>query len=298
MNKLIITRGAPASGKTTFAKKEIFDGRADVRYNRDDIRRSHHPTDKWPGYKFSKTNEKAVTSVQTGLIQAALGIGQIVICDDTNLNEKTLNRLKKIAEDAGAEVEVKDFFDVPLHKLIERNLRREHSVGEDVIHRMFRKQLEIQNRVITPTEGLPECVIVDVDGTIADMRKGQAGGRKPYDWHLVKYDLPKENVLDIVRYYIHNSSQVIFLTGRDGVAFQDTRDWIVKNTFGSNLFVPMLYSRAVGDERPDCVIKEEILRAEVLPFYNVKFCVDDRNQMVDHWRALGLECWQVAAGRF
>ena len=296
MNKLILTRGAPASGKTTWAKKYLDKHRGVYRVNRDDLRRIRHPSDNWPGYKFSKANEKDVSDHQESMIKTFSKGSFDVIVDDTNLNDKTLKRLTTLGNSLGFEVEVVDFFDVPLHKLIERNLKREWSVPEDVIHRMFRKQLEIQGRIIEKTEGLPDCIIVDVDGTIADMKKGHPEGRMAYDWHLVKNDLPKQNAIDVVE-YLSSKNRIVFLTGRDGVAYNDTKTWIEKHiSIWGNRFD--LFSRKAGDERADCVIKEEILRKQVLPNYNVKYCLDDRNQMVDHWRALGLECWQVAAGRF
>jgi predicted kinase len=292
-NKLFITRGAPASGKTTWANNYIAKHRGVVRVNLDNLRRTRHPSDNWPGYKYSKANEKDVTEHQESMIKGyALGDYDVIV-DDTNLNEKTFKRLSQMAKSLGFEVEVKEFFDVPLHKLIERNLKREWSVPEDVIHRMFRKQLEIQDRVIKPTEGLPDCVICDVDGTIADMRKGHPEGRMPYEWDKVHLDAGRWNVIEVVQ-DLSETYPIVFLTGRDGVCYDDTHKWLrlhIDRDF-------QLFSREADDHRPDCEIKEELLRTKVLPHFNVKFCIDDRNQMVDHWRALGLECWQVAAGRF
>jgi len=297
MNKLICLRGCPASGKTSWAFIKQMEGNGNsVRANRDDIRRSYFPSSNWPGYNYSKANEQEVTRLQEEFIRIDLKNGYDVVCDDTNLDDKTFKRLKSLAQSCKVEFEVKEFFDVPLHKLIDRNLKREWSVPEDVIHRMFKKQLEIQGRIITPTEGLPDCIICDVDGTIADMQKGKPEGRGPFEWDKVGNDLPKQNVIEAIE-NLSNKYKIIFLTGRDGVAYNDTNVWITNNLsiWGNR---PLLFSREAGDERADCVIKEEILRREVLPTYNVKLVWDDRQCMVDHWRALGLECWQVDAGRF
>ena len=302
--KYIVCRGCPASGKSTWAKSQ---GPNYVIVNRDDKRRKLFNFGQWNEYKFTNEKETLVTKEIRRDILLAAEDGIDVIDDNTNLNPKYYDF--KNLEDLGYEIVIKDFFDVHLHELIERNLNREFSVPEDVIHRMFRAQLEIQGRVITSNPDLPDCIIVDVDGTIADMGKGEKWGRSPFDWHKVGQDKPKQNVIKVVQSFINDfknpQEKIIFLTGRDGIALEDTKKWIVKNVFlGFNLFndsldfSPEIYIRTAGDSRPDCVIKEEILRKHVLPRYNVSLAIDDRNQMVDHWRALGLECWQVAAGRF
>ena len=301
-----ICQGCPASGKSTWANEEIDKSKSGriIRVNRDDVRRELFDFGQWPEYKFTKSKEDKVTDHINSAVRKAAALGKSVIDDNTNLNPKYLKKTQDFAESLGFKVEFKQFFDVPLHKLIERNLYRKYSVGEDVVHRMFRAQLKLQDRIIKSTEGLPECVIVDVDGTIADMGKGEKWGRMPYDWGKVSNDKPKKNVVDFVRFlYATDGIQIIFLTGRDGCALSSTRGWIINHIFkGWDVFNekygPELYIRTAGDMRPDCDIKEEILRNKVLPRYNVKFCLDDRNQMVDHWRALGLECWQVDAGRF
>jgi hypothetical protein len=56
--------------------------------------------------------------------------------------------------------------------------------------------------------------------------------------------------------------------------------------------------RSAGDMRKDSIVKEEIYRQEILGRYNVWFVLDDRNQVVDMWRLLGLRCLQVAPGNF
>ena len=52
------------------------------------------------------------------------------------------------------------------------------------------------------------------------------------------------------------------------------------------------------DNRQDAVIKEEIYKLHIQPKFNVLFCVDDRKQVVDMWRRIGLICLQCAEGEF
>jgi hypothetical protein len=56
--------------------------------------------------------------------------------------------------------------------------------------------------------------------------------------------------------------------------------------------------RPTGDNRKDSLVKEEILRNEILPNYYVEFALDDRQQVVDHLRGMGLTVFQVAPGNY
>lgn len=301
MAKITYCRGCPASGKTTWAKTQ-----KGTRINRDDIRRDLFKFGQWNEYKFTSAKENQVTEIQDSMLKKAAAKGVDVIDDNTNLNPKYFDKSVEQAKSLGFQVEIKDFFDVHLHQLLERNLHREFSVHEDVVHRMFRAQLEIQGRVINPTPGLSECIIIDVDGTIADMGKGESWGRQPFDWHKVGHDRPRVNVCRFIKHIVgdrltsRNAPVPIFVSGRDGVCYDETREWIYQHIFPGYVSRDsvLLYMRDKDDMRADCEIKEELLRKHVLPTYNVSYCVDDRNQMTYHWRALGLECWQVAAGRF
>lgn len=295
-----ILRGCPASGKTTWADSQP---KPKLILNRDDARRELFKFGQWSEYKFSKEKEDRVTKHLNSLVSKNKGVD--VIDSNTNLNTKYLMKTIEYAEGLGFKVVFKDFFNVPLHILIERNINREYSVPELVIHDMYRKQVEIQGRVITHIEGLLECVVVDVDGTIADMGKGESWGRMPYDWTKVLNDKPKKNVISLVRSLWLDGNRIIFMTGRDGVCLEDTKEWInthvfkglgVTNAFNSNL--AEIFIRTHEDMRPDPEIKEELLRKHVLPRYNIKLAIEDRARMVDLYQALGIECWQVAAGRF
>jgi hypothetical protein len=55
--------------------------------------------------------------------------------------------------------------------------------------------------------------------------------------------------------------------------------------------------RAEGDTRRDSVVKRELLD-RIGEFYDVQAAIDDRQQVVDMWRAAGLLCLQVAPGDF
>ena len=132
MSKLIITRGLPASGKSTWAKQWVLeDPEHRVRINQDDIRLML-------GKYWVPSREKLVQEIQFNAIIEALNREFDVVIDNTNLNKKVLdqfNRLIKTFEDY--EIEYKDFFDTPLSVCIERDKNRDLQVTEKVIRSFY-----------------------------------------------------------------------------------------------------------------------------------------------------------------
>ena len=56
--------------------------------------------------------------------------------------------------------------------------------------------------------------------------------------------------------------------------------------------------RKTGDFRKDSIVKKELFDENVRGKYNIEFVLDDRNQVVEMWRSIGLVCLQVADGNF
>lgn len=127
MNKLIICRGLPASGKTTWAKEWVIeDPEHRVRINQDDIRLML-------GKYWVPSREKLVQHIQEeALIEALLKDYDIVI-DNTNLNKKVIDNYRALVIAHGNhEIVYKDFFNVPLVECINRNINRNASLPKDV----------------------------------------------------------------------------------------------------------------------------------------------------------------------
>lgn len=59
-----------------------------------------------------------------------------------------------------------------------------------------------------------------------------------------------------------------------------------------------LCMRASLDYRKDFEVKKEIFENKIRDFFQVLFVVDDRQQVVDMWRNLGLVCLQCDYGDF
>lgn len=298
MTRLIVTRGLPASGKTTFART-LQPGV--VRVNRDDLRRMLH------GERlFTQWAEGQVTTAQRVQVEALLRARVDVCVDDTNLRARTLRGWAELAARTGAAFEVHDFTDVPLDECLRRDADRpaEDRVGEEVIRRMHQRYLERRSlplpvpavepggpaTVYAPPPDAPEIVLVDIDGTVALM-----AGRSPYDMSRVGGDRPNPAVIAAVRAMHAAGYQVVFCSGRDDSCREETEAWLDRHVGVPYL---ALHMRAFGDPRKDSVVKKEIFDREIRNRYRVVGVFDDRMQVVRMWRDLGLTVFQVADGDF
>jgi predicted kinase len=257
MTRLLITRGLPASGKTTFARK-LQPGV--VRVNRDDLRRMLH------GRRlFTQWAESQVTHAQRAAVEALLRAHADVIVDDTNLRAKTVREWAELAAQHGATFEVHDFTDVPVDECIRRDAERDpvDQVGEEAIRRMHGRYLAGKRlplavpwvdpggpgEIYRPDPELPAAILVDIDGTVALM-----DGRSPYDWSKVGSDLPNQQVITAVRAMHAAGNAIVFCSGRDAVCRPETEAWL-------DLYVGVpyeaLFMRPEGDTRKDAVVKRE-----------------------------------------
>jgi hypothetical protein len=199
-----------------------------------------------------------------------------------------IRRMKAIAETSKAEVEIKDFTNVPLEVCIQRDADRHKKVGEAVIRDMYNKYILADNgyKYVYPvTPGLPGCIIVDIDGTIA-----KANNRKPFEYHKVITDTPRMEVINAVKALSSaHSYHIIVVSGREDIAYcrEDTGDWLTERAL---LPYHRLYMREKGDHRPDFIVKQEIFDKYIKNQYNVFAVFDDRPQVINKtWRACGLQ---------
>ncbi len=140
--------------------------------------------------------------------------------------------------------------------------------------------------------GRDNVVIVDLDGTIADHSQ-----RHWTDYADVINDKPIHNVVNSVRNEDEMGNDVIFMSGREDICYEDTKLWIAR-TFHWPAEYVNLHMRVAKDNRPDFIVKEELFQKHVHGKYNVLRCYDDRDQVVALWRYKGLTCMQTAYGEF
>jgi predicted kinase len=310
--ELIICRGLQGSGKTTWARNWVALDRANrVRVNRDDLRQM---VDK--GVYEHGVTEGRIIAARDALITTWLMRGLSVVSDDTNLAARQVKDLAKLAHYRAYPWNVRDFTDVPVEVCIERDMSRGAMayVGKTVIMNTYERYLkerelplpvpteeelgamsDQEGALYVPPEGACPAIIIDIDGTVA-----LRGTRDPFDESRVHEDRPNEPVVEIIQRDIEAGMFPIFCSGRTDNCRLATWNWIMNNVmhvFGRRALFE-LHMRKAGDGRKDAIIKKEIFDRHIRNEFNIRRVYDDRNQVVQMWRSLGLTVLQVAEGAF
>lgn len=287
MKQIIMTLGLPGSGKSTWAKNYLREHPEAIRVNKDDLRAMLHDG------KWSKDREKMVVTVRDQVIIEGVKAGKTVIVDDTNFASVHKNRLDQLARELGVPLIVVSFTHIPVEECIKNDLKRDRSVGKDVImdmwsHYLAPKRLPPPERI----DGLPEAIICDLDGTLAHMTD-----RGPFDEKKCGSDSCDPAVSKLVKSMADLGKIIIYVSGRKDYAIEETYDWLCKNDLPIASKCRLLM-RKEDDNRKDNVVKQEIYESYIKGKYNIEFVLDDRNQVVEMWRSLGLKCLQVENGDF
>jgi predicted kinase len=282
MKRVIVLVGLPASGKSQFARELLLSEPSKwVRSNKDLLREMAHAS------HWSPANEKFILELRDQIILMALENGKHVIVDDTNFGPH-IEHIKELVK-GKAIVEVNDsFLQVPVEECIKRDLKRLNSVGKDVIMKMYNKYVRVPIQPPEYNPDLPDAIIVDMDGTLALLN-----GRNPFDASKCDRDLPNQPVLDTIRKW-EPSVNIIVVSGRTDDCQPQTEKWLRQYEVNYTA----IHLRKTGDQRKDAIMKEEIYRKHIEGKYNIKFVLDDRQQVVDMWRSLGLTVFQVDEGDF
>lgn len=298
---LLILRGVPGCGKSTFAHQWLKEGERRARVNRDDIRMQFFG-------KETGVDENMVTQIEHQQVDSLLKAGYSVVVDDTNIRHAYINAFVKIAAKYGVPVAVKEF-DVDLKTAIARNAVRASLGGRDVpvpviekMHKALKSsgqysrqhvanawgQAEIVDPYIRP-EGAEKVYLFDIDGTLAEMHD-----RGPFEWSKVGNDNPRRQVIETAKAHAKAGYKIIVMSGRDASCRKETIQWLLR--FGIPCFE--LHMRPEGDMRKDNIVKQELFDQHVRFIYNVIAVYDDRQQVVDMWRDMGVDCFQVQPGNF
>jgi hypothetical protein len=144
--------------------------------------------------------------------------------------------------------------------------------------------------------GLPDAVLVDLDGTLAII-----GNRDPYDASRAEVDVLNEQVAWVAHSWLFDGTAtkredraVVLVSGRQEKDRPPTERWLRRH----EVVHDALRMRATGDTRSDAIVKRELYERHIRDRYNVVLVIDDRQRVVDMWRSLGFQCWQVAPGDF
>lgn len=280
-NKIIITIGIPASGKSTWAKDYVRNNPSWIRVSRDDFRQMLKTAQ-----MCEPKIEDLVTTLVNKTIEQSLAKKLNVIIDNTNVNIKYINGfIDKFKYSADIDYRV---FDISLKKAIERDNNREMKVGEEVIKRMYKQYVDLidsfnfqpvnqQKRPhLTPNYNsiLPSAVAFDIDGTLALM-----GNRSPYDWNKVDNDDINHIVAEQIKFHKSKERIIILLSGRDESCKKLTEEWC--EHYG--IEYDMLLMRKKDDMRKDTIVKRELYNDNIKGIYNLLAIYDDRLSVVDMW---------------
>lgn len=287
------TIGPTCSGKSFWAEEMARRSKGKcVNLNRDDFRFTLTGSKTWSDYKFSSSTENAVTALIREAAADAIRRGKNVIVSDTNMNPATLESWRQFASDHNVPFHTKHFKPDSLTQLLERNrYKGPRALPEHIVKDQYDRYMKMFGHVKTyePDETLPKCVIFDLDGTLFDNT-----GRHPFDWSRVIEDTPRASVVELFKMYEAAGYDCVTVSGRDGCCREES----LRSLEMAGMIPAAHFQRAEGDSRPDDIVKEEIFWREIAPKWHVLRAIDDRTKVVDMWRLIGVECWQVAPGNF
>ena len=147
-------------------------------------------------------------------------------------------------------------------------------------------------------------VIFDLDGTLANIdvrRKLAAKPNGKLDWDVffdpsnIKLDVPNEPVVKMAQLFAQDGYTIIIFSGRSDKTATATVVWLKQNKVPFNKLV--MRDSKINHFTPDDILKKDMLDKHV-DINDVFLVVDDRNKVVDMWRSLGLDVFQVADGDF
>lgn len=141
-----------------------------------------------------------------------------------------------------------------------------------------------------------DTVLFDLDGTVADITHRLKYVQTPTpDWpRFFKEcvnDVPKPWARELARALMFAGYRVVIVSARSRVVEQETRDWFIKHWGPGYMPEAIHLIRPDKDSTPDDKLKREWLYSWGLKD-RVLFVVDDRQRVVDMWRAEGLTCLQ------
>lgn len=146
-----------------------------------------------------------------------------------------------------------------------------------------------------------KTVIFDIDGTLADLtHRRHFVAAHPKNWNSFFNEIRKDTpVADVVSFcnFMLNHANIVFCTGRGEEYRAETTEWLFKHVWNLPLRFKLMM-RPAKDSRPDDIIKKEMLDQLRAEGRDIWFVVDDRQRVVDMWRANGVTVFQCAPGDF
>ena len=153
---------------------------------------------------------------------------------------------------------------------------------------------------------MKDVVVVDLDGTLYDStnREPLAETKQWEEFHRRSIEDPPNMAVLQTLYALDALGPeitIIACTGRNDAHRKITDDWLMKHevpvqevlmrpegNFASDAEIKVaLLEEWIGENRPGLALVEAVL-----------LVLEDRDKMVEAWRDLGLDCWQVKHGGY
>lgn len=303
IKKIILTRGIPGSGKSTWAKAWVTeDPEHRIRLNWDDMRNMMGP------YWVPSREPINKHMLWAGLNMAAYCTRPYdVVIDNMNLNSKDwkqyedwINNYNQSlnSEETNTQyvLEFKDFF-IPLEECIRRDAMRPNPIGEKTIKDIWRRYkhfiqtTEVENVVnnLRQSTGKVPCIVVDMDSTMCfNTTKRPWYGDGAAEGMI--NDVPNPGVVAVVK-ELQRKFPIIVVTGRDTTQATVTKQWLVKQGITPTEF----YFRTAGDYRKGVEVKNELIN-QVLNKYDIVTIFEDCEPIVKMFRDMGLTVLQPNKG--
>ena len=148
-----------------------------------------------------------------------------------------------------------------------------------------------------------EAIILDLDGTLCNTdHRIHHLNKTPKDWDSWNAGIMDDEINFQVKCAVYGLLQLLhthpkkllIVTGRFEEFRTATESWLTRN----GIVTYQLFMRKKYDFRSDTSVKEEIYHRFIEQDYDVKVVLEDRGKVVQMWRSLGLECWQVKEGDY
>lgn len=146
-------------------------------------------------------------------------------------------------------------------------------------------------------------IVFDLDGTLAldDHRRHfllpQEGGEKDWDSYFAACggDAPAKPIIHLLR-RLHGTDRIVLWSGRSDSVREQTEIWLAQH--GLLALFDEVRLREADDRTADDELKRRWLNEARANGLVVELVFEDRQRVVDMWRAEGIVCCQVAPGDF
>jgi len=143
---------------------------------------------------------------------------------------------------------------------------------------------------------LPSVVISDIDGTIAiidhRVHLAQAGDWESFHF-FAKDDKANEGARSVLKLFSEYGYEIVLISGRPIKWKGETELWLKLH----GIHYDHLFLRPSTCYDPDPVFKQQVWQSHLVD-RDIVFAIEDRDQTVEMWRDVGIDCWQISKGQY